>query len=92
MRLPSSAALAVRTLLLLALGGCATLTGNTEQMVQKLRSAGVRVETKEFDDLSHVTLIGAVAKPIRWIGGPVVPPILDFVGLTTDRGRTASIQ
>ena len=65
---------------------------NTEQMVRKLRAAGVRVETKEFDDLSHVTLIGAVAKPIRWIGGPVVPPILDFVGLAPEKARTASIQ
>ncbi|STQ93309.1 Uncharacterised protein [Janthinobacterium lividum] len=33
MRVPSSAALAARTLLLFGLGGCATLTGNTEQMV-----------------------------------------------------------
>ena len=65
---------------------------NTEQMAQKLCAAGVRVEIREFDDLSHVTLIGAVAKPIRWIGGPVVPPILDFVGLTPEKARTASIQ
>ena len=33
MRVPSSAVLAAGTLLLLGLGGCATLTGNTEQMV-----------------------------------------------------------
>ncbi len=33
MRGPSSAALAAKALLLLGLGGCATLTGNTEQMV-----------------------------------------------------------
>jgi hypothetical protein len=33
MRVPLSAALAARTLLLFGLGGCATLTGNTEQMV-----------------------------------------------------------
>lgn len=33
MRAPSSAALVARTLLLLGLGGCATLTGSTEQMV-----------------------------------------------------------
>lgn len=65
---------------------------NTEQMVAKLRAAGVRVETREFDDLSHVTLIGAVARPIRWIGGPVVPPILDFVGLPREGDRSASIQ
>ena len=33
MRVPSPAALVARSLLLLGLGGCATLTGNTEQMV-----------------------------------------------------------
>ena len=33
MRGPSSAALAAKALLLFGLGGCATLTGNTEQMV-----------------------------------------------------------
>jgi len=57
-------------------------TRNTGQMAQKLRAAGVEVETREFDDLGHVTLIGAVATRIRWIGGPVLPPILDFVGLS----------
>lgn len=65
---------------------------NTEQMVAKLRAAGVRVETREFDDLGHVTLIGAVARPIRWIGGPVVPPILTFVGLAPEKPGTSSIQ
>ena len=65
---------------------------NTAQMAQKLRAVGVRVETRTFDDLSHVTLIGAVATSIRWIGGPVVPPILDFVGLARDGDRSASIQ
>lgn len=65
---------------------------NTAQMAARLRAAGVRVETREFDGLGHVTLIGAVAKPIRWLGGPVVPPILDFVGLAREGGRSASIQ
>jgi len=57
---------------------------NTGQMVQKLRADGVEVQTRSFDNLSHVTLIGALATPIRWIGGPVLPPILDFVGLPSD--------
>ncbi|MBN8747084.1 Carboxylesterase NlhH [Xylophilus ampelinus] len=54
---------------------------NTGQMVQRLRAAGVPVRTERFDDLSHITLIGAVAKPLRWLGGPVLPPVLDFIGL-----------
>ena len=54
---------------------------NTGQMAAKLRAAGVPVETREFDDLSHITLIGAVAKPLQWLGGPVLPPVLAFLGL-----------
>jgi acetyl esterase/lipase len=57
---------------------------NTEQMARRLRAEGVDVQVQTFDDLSHVTLIGAVATRIRWIGGPVVPPILAFVGLPSD--------
>ncbi|RZI97601.1 MAG: alpha/beta hydrolase [Variovorax sp.] len=54
---------------------------NTQQMADKLRAAGVPVTVQTFDDLSHITLIGAVAKPLRWLGGPVLPPVLGFVGL-----------
>ena len=58
---------------------------NTEQLATRLRAVGVPVEVREFDDLSHITLIGAVAKPLQWLGGPVLPPIMDFVGLTGAR-------
>ncbi|MDM0115359.1 alpha/beta hydrolase [Variovorax sp. J22R133] len=54
---------------------------NTGQMAAKLRAAGVEVQLREFDDLNHMTLIGEVAAPLEWIGGPVLPPILDFIGL-----------
>ncbi len=57
---------------------------NTAQMAGKLRTAGVEVQTRQFDDLNHITLIGAVAKPLEWLGGPVLPPVLSFVGLTSD--------
>jgi acetyl esterase/lipase len=62
---------------------------NTEQMAGKLRAAGVPVEVREFDDLSHITLIGAVAKPLQWLGGPVLPPIAQFIGVPADT-RTAT--
>ncbi|MFM9423941.1 acetyl esterase/lipase [Variovorax sp. GrIS 2.14] len=55
---------------------------NTEQMASRLRAAGVPVQLREFNDLSHITLIGAVAKPLQWLGGPVLPPIMEFVGLS----------
>ncbi|MDM0039533.1 alpha/beta hydrolase [Variovorax sp. J22G21] len=60
---------------------------NTGQMAAKLQAAGVSVQTREFDDLGHITLIVAVAKPLRWLGGPVLPPVLAFLGLPPDAGK-----
>jgi acetyl esterase/lipase len=54
---------------------------NSEQMAARLRAAGVAVQLQEFDGLGHVTLIAAVARPLEWIGGPVLPPLLAFIGL-----------
>ena len=65
---------------------------NTEQMASKLRAAGVPVELREFDDLSHITLIGAVAKPLQWLGGPVLPPIAQFIGLRPEASTAALAQ
>jgi len=65
---------------------------NTEQMASKLRAAGVPVELREFDDLSHITLIGAVAKPLQWLGGPVLPPIPQFIGLSPEASTAALAQ
>lgn len=56
---------------------------NTGQMAAALRAAGVPVEVKLFDNLSHVTLIGAFARPIQWLGGPVLPPVMGFLGLAS---------
>ncbi|MDM0014992.1 alpha/beta hydrolase [Variovorax sp. J22P168] len=57
---------------------------NSGAMAQRLRAEGVEVTWRGFDDLSHVTLIGAVAGPFEWLGGPVLPPLLDFIGLKAD--------
>ncbi|MET3516865.1 acetyl esterase/lipase [Pseudacidovorax sp. 1753] len=54
---------------------------NTAQMARKLEVAGVPVEVHTFDNLSHITLMGAVATRVQWIGGPVMPPLLRFLGL-----------
>ena len=73
---------APRTLLLAASGDkSVNPVRNTRQMATKLRAAGVEVQTREFDNLGHMTLIGALAGPLEWIGGPVLPPLLDFIGL-----------
>ena len=54
---------------------------NTLRLAAALRAAGVPVEVRVFDNLSHVTLMGAFGKPIQWLGGPVLPPVVEFLGL-----------
>lgn len=63
---------------------------NTQQMASKLRAAGTSVQALEFDNLSHMTLIGAVAGPLEWIGGPVLPPLLAFLGLPPNAGNSSA--
>jgi acetyl esterase/lipase len=63
---------------------------NSERMAARLRAAGVDVQLREFDGLSHVTLIAAMAKPLEWIGGPVLPPMLDFIGLASPASALAA--
>ena len=78
--------------LLLAARGDRTVNParNTERMAERLRAAGVPVRLREFDGLNHVTLVGALARPLAWIGGPVLPPILDFLGLPDAPAREAA--
>jgi acetyl esterase/lipase len=54
---------------------------NTDRLARRLRAAGVDVRTESFDGLGHVTLIGAVARPLQWIGEPVLPSVTEFLGL-----------
>lgn len=56
---------------------------NSAQLAAALRKAGAEVQLREFDNLGHATLIGAVATPIQWIGGPVLPPLLEFLQLVS---------
>lgn len=59
---------------------------NTARLATRLRAAGVDVRTESFDGLGHITLIGAIARPLQWIGGPVLPPVTEFLGLTRTKG------
>lgn len=63
---------------------------NTEGMAEKLRAAGVPVQLREYDQLGHVGLMAAFAEPLHWIGGPVLPPVLGFIGLPVAAPATAS--
>jgi acetyl esterase/lipase len=51
---------------------------NTAQMVQRLRQAGVPVTGKVYERVNHATLIGALARPLRWLA-PVLDDVVDFV-------------
>ncbi len=53
---------------------------NTVALGSRLRAAGVDTTVKRYDNVSHVTLIGAMAGPLRFLA-PVRNDILAFVGL-----------
>jgi acetyl esterase/lipase len=47
---------------------------NTRQMADKLIAAGVPVVDKRYSGVSHITLAGAIGRPLRWMA-----PVLDDV-------------
>ncbi len=51
---------------------------NTQKLAAKLREAGVDVQVKVHSGVSHITLLGAVAKPLRFLA-PVEQEFTDFV-------------
>ncbi|WP_421953799.1 alpha/beta hydrolase [Polaromonas sp.] len=54
---------------------------STVAMVQKLKNAGVRVESAQFDGVSHATLIAAMASVLRG-RAPVLARVTAFIGST----------
>ena len=57
---------------------------NTAQLAVKLRATGGRVSSRLFDGVNHVTLIGAMAAPLRSLA-PVLDAIAEFVRAPTGR-------
>ncbi len=51
---------------------------NTKQLAEALRTAGVPVTLRIYDGVSHYTLIGAFARPLRGLD-PVLDDVVDFV-------------
>jgi acetyl esterase/lipase len=52
---------------------------NAVQLAEKLGAAGVPVRLELYDKVSHSTLIGAMAWPLRWMA-PVLDDVVAFVG------------
>jgi len=51
---------------------------NTHQLAAKLAANGVAVTYKSYPRVSHVTLIGAMGRPLRWLA-PVLDDIDEFI-------------
>jgi acetyl esterase/lipase len=51
---------------------------NTHQLAEKLAANGVPVTYKSYPHLSHVTLIGAMSRPLRWLA-PVLEDVDTFI-------------
>lgn len=51
---------------------------NTEVLAAMLKKAGVAVELKMYRGVNHETLIGAFAKPLRWMA-PVLDDVVAFI-------------
>ena len=47
---------------------------NTHQLADKLAAAGIAVTYKRYPRVSHITLIGTMGRPLRWLA-----PVLDDV-------------
>lgn len=51
---------------------------NTQQLARKLQAAGVPVTLKFYPRANHLTLIGALAWPLRWLA-PVLDDVQAFI-------------
>ena len=57
---------------------------NTQQMATLLRAAGVPVSLHFYDRVNHITLVGSMAAPLRWLA-PVLDDVATFVQSTPAR-------
>jgi acetyl esterase/lipase len=54
-------------------------TRNTKKLAEKLSRLGVHVTLREYSSTSHATIMGAFARPLRFIA-PVLDDVVAFVG------------
>lgn len=57
-------------------------TRNTLSLAKKLQTAGVPVSLHQYPRVSHVTLMGAISRPLRWLA-----PVLDDITVFIDHGK-----
>ncbi|WP_140635210.1 alpha/beta hydrolase [Methylibium rhizosphaerae] len=62
---------------------------NTAQMAGLLQASGAPVTLKWYDGASHATLVGAFARPLRWIA-PVLDDVVRFVHATPNANPHAA--
>lgn len=60
---------------------------NTGGLAEQLRAAGVPVEEVYFSKTNHQTLVGAIAKPLRWMA-PVLERVTAFIQATGPAGSS----
>ncbi len=53
---------------------------NSHHLAARLRELGVPVQDFYYNRINHVTLVGSLAKPLRWMA-PVLPDIVSFVSV-----------
>ena len=58
---------------------------NTVGLGERLQAAGVPVRVRVLERVSHVTIVGALARPLAWLG-PVREEVLGFVGAEAATG------
>ena len=76
---------APRTLLLAAItDSLVNPQRSTVGLGEKLRAAGVPVRVELYARVNHVTLLAAMAQPLRWLA-PVRSEVLTFLGLPASR-------
>ena len=51
---------------------------NTVALATRLQAAGTPVSLKLYERVSHITLVGALARPLRWLA-PVLDDVVGFV-------------
>ncbi|GAP37321.1 esterase/lipase/thioesterase family protein [Piscinibacter sakaiensis] len=61
---------------------------NTGHLADRLQAAGVPVRLARYPRTNHATLVGAYARPLRWLA-PVLDDTLAFIDATPAAGRAA---